>query len=354
MKVLFYCDWFKEYTADLALAVASRSNEVAIIGRANSREFERRRNDETALHGRILDGGVELCLLKGRYSSLKSLISVLGIYRRKRKAGYRCFHLQQTGDPRLLWLALRMPTVLTLHEPSARHGVSSGTDRLHDLTNATVERAYRRLADRIVVHTQGSMEGLTSVERRKAVVIPHGVGPRALTSHRNSQTILFFGRAAAYKGIDTLLAAMDFVWESEPTARLRILASPGDFLPVSGLDRRVDASWDGYTNAELDLELSTARAVCMPYLSASGSGVGAQAYGAGVPIVASDLEGLRELAARDELIVEPGNPKDLARALIAALRGGDDMPVEIDSRRTWPAVAVAHLDVYRQLAADLS
>lgn len=349
MKIIYYCDWFEEYTASLALQVAE-SNEVALIVRKESPEFANRRGDEAELHRALRERGVDLYVLGGKYWSFPSVLAITRIYRRKRKAGYTVFHLQNTGDPRFAWLALRMPTTLTVHEPKDRHGLNRETGRARQLTSAVMGRFYRCCADLIVVHTQSNLMNLMPTERKKALIIPHGVTVSSPLPAAPSKTILFFGRAAAYKGIDTLFAAMHEVWKSEPSAQLRILASPGDHpcdrLPSDG---RVHATWGGYSSQELDLELANARAVCLPYTSASGSGVGAQAYGSGKPIVASDLEGLRELVAHKELLARPTDPKDLARALIAVLRN-DFGPQRVDLDRTWPKVADAHIAAYRSLS----
>lgn len=348
MKVILYSDWFKEYTANLALSLAARNDEVTLILREASPEFNKRREDEARIHGELRKKNIDLHLLKGKYSSISSLVAIHEIYRPKRKAGY-CFHLQQTGDPRFIWLALRMPTVLTVHEPLARRGVNRQTGRVRWFTYGIALRIYRRLAKVIVVHTHEGLEGLRPFERRKAVVIPHGVDSRPIDKVCGSKTILFFGRAAAYKGIDTLLAAMTEVWKVDPDARLRILASPADYTCHAPMDSRVHATWDGYSNEELEQELSGARAVCLPYLSGAGTGVGAQAYGSGKPIVASDVDGLRELVAHNELLVQPENVMELARALIAVL--SKDYGVQaVDRRRTWPGVAEAHINAYQTLS----
>lgn len=349
MKVILYCDWFKEYTASLALSVAARTDELTLIVREKSPEFQRRREDEVKIHGELQKRRIDFYSMKGKYSSLSSLVEIHRIYLRKRQAGYDCFHLQQTGDPRFLWLALRMPTVLTVHEPAARRGVNRQTDRFRGFTYDVAFRMYRRLANMIVVHTKEGLEGLRPFERRKAVIIPHGVESRVIHQVGDSRTILFFGRAAAYKGIDTLLAAMTEVWKVDPDARLRILASPADYRCNAPMDSRVHATWDGYSNEELEQALSSARAVCLPYLSGAGTGVGAQAYGSGKPIVASDLDGLRELVPHDELLVKPESVTDLARALIAVL--SKDYGVQnIGAERTWSGVGEAHIEVYQRLS----
>lgn len=224
---------------------------------------------------------------------------------------------------------------------------------MRGISSRVVERAYRSLAKVIVVHTRNSLELLTDRERRKAVVIPHGVRVSAPQANAvpTSKTVLFFGRAARYKGIDTLLAAMQLVWEKDPLVRLRILASRADpECEVRELDDRVSATWDGYSEADLDAALASARVVCLPYTTASGTGVGTRAYGAGKPLVASDLEGLREFVADPHLLFRPGDVHDLARALKSAL-GRDCSQQVVDPSRTWPAVAAAHLAIYESIVA---
>ena len=348
MKILYYCDWFKEYTANLALAVASEYNEVTLIARKSSPEFILRREDEEAVHSYLLENEIDLFILEGKYTSLKSIIVVNKIYRSKKNKNYDCFHIQQTGDPRFLWIAFRMKTILTLHETKARYGVVKETNLIRRLINRIVEELYRKLSNTIIVHTEGCLKGLSKREKRKTIVIPHGVKQTSKAITNNSNTILFFGRSAAYKGIDTLIEAMNLVWISQPNAQLRILASPGDFIPQMKLDSRIHATWDGYSNEELEIELSNSRVVCMPYKSAAGSGVGAQAYGAGKPIVASDLEGLRELVIHKELLVPPGNKKKLADALISSFLK-DFACQNIDNKKIWPSVALNHISVYKTL-----
>lgn len=348
MRGLYYCDWHEVYGSNLAMAVAAKSHRVSMIVRDSSPEFLGRQLEAERLHRELLENGVALHLLSGKYSSLRSLKEIRHILSQGRRMPYDYFHIQQTSDPRFLWLARRMPTVITLHEPSPREGVITGRGR-RAAAAGVIQFLYRRAANLIVVHTETGLRSLSLPERAKAVVIPHGV--RTTDNERTgaSKTILFFGRAAKYKGIDLLLEAMTEVWETEPQAQLRILASPGDEggdYKVS--DSRVHATWHGYAEAELDYELSRARAVCLPYLSAAGTGVGSRAYGSGVPIVASDIEGIRELASHADLLVEPGSARDLARALVSVLTQDYGIQ-EVDPDRTWPGVARAHIAHYESL-----
>lgn len=345
VKGLYYCDWFEVYASNLALAVAAASHQVTLIAREPSPEHGGRKEDAQKLRQELLQGGVNLQVLTGRHSSVASLFKLRKIIRQNQLTRYDYFHIQQTRDPRFLCAAYFFPTVLTLHEPGPREGVTQ-TLNVRSRSTAVIEYLYRRLADLIVVHTEAGLQNLSPNERSKAVVIPHGVRTSAGDRREPSRTVLFFGRAVKYKGINILLSAMAEVWKVEPRARLRILASPGDDeYRQQTQDGRVTATWDGYSEAELDSELSRAGAVCLPYLSATGSGVGSRAYGAGIPIVASDLEGIRELASHEDLVVEPANVADLARALLLAL--SNDYGIQsTDPQRTWPGVARAHIEYY--------
>lgn len=358
IRVLHYCDHFKEYTSNLVLALNLESAgiqscvENTVVVRSGEleggiHEGGGRRDDEVELHSDLIGSCAEVIVLPRRYRSPKALALLRRrVLRPDSPACFDVFHLQSSFDPRFLWLAWRMPTVLTVHEPSPRTGLPIGRG-WRDM----VRRWYRRLAGVIIVHTESGLRGLSPAELEKSVVIPHGVHIRNVDSSPTSKKILFFGRVARYKGLDVLLDAMEIVWETVPDAELRILASPGDDdngRDTADYDPRIRATWCGYSRTELERALSDARAVCMPYLSASGSGVGAEAMGAGKLVVASDLEDLREVAAHPDLLVKPGCAQDLARALVAVL-SNDYEPRPVDPGRTWPAVSRKHLSVYQSL-----
>ncbi len=360
IRVLHYCDHFKEYASNLVLALNLESAgippsvENTVVVRSGEIEGGihdggGRREDEAGLHSDLIRSCAETIILPRRYRSRKAMTLLRRrVFQRKDLPGFDVFHLQSSFDPRFLWLAWRMPTVLTVHEPSARTGLLT-----HRGWRYVVRRWYRRLADVIIVHTESGLHGLSPAEVEKSIVIPHGARIRSLDSSTTSKAILFFGSVARYKGLDVLLDAMDIVWQTVPDAELHILASPGDDdhgRDTADYDSRIRATWCGYSRTELDRALSDARAVCMPYLSASGSGVGAEAMGAGKLVVASDLEDLREVAAHPDLLAKPGCAQDLARALVAVL-SNDYEPRPVDPGRTWPAVARKHLSVYESLVA---
>lgn len=351
MRGLYYSDWHEVYAGNLALAVAALGHHVTVIVREGAHEFRGQHADAEVFRAKVRDGVADFHVLPGKSSSVSSVIALQRLIASSGKP-FDYIHMQPPADPRFMPAMFRFPTVLTLHEPAPRHGVDS-LRSLNLIRGRFVERLQRKLASLIVVHTQDGFETLTPSVQRKAVVIPHGVYVPPASSlgqgRTQSKTILFFGTATEYKGLGILFDAMRTVWEQIPEARLRILASPGnvDYRSID-LDSRVRATWEGYSESELDTALAEAQVVCMPYLSASGTGVGSRAYGAGKSIVASDLDGLRELVSSSESLAQPGNAKDLARALISALsRESEIQPV--DPKFTWPAVAAEHVKAYRAL-----
>ena len=174
MNCLYYCDWFEQYTADLALAVAGESHNVSLIVREQAPEFsgQGRPADGVDIRSQLRQGLSSLHILRGKHRSLTTMFDIADIIRQARPD---VFHLQQTSDPRFLWFALRVPTVLTLHEPSARDGNYRPQHRLRQAASRAVQWCYRRSCRLIVVHTETGFLSLSTAERRKAVVIAHGV-----------------------------------------------------------------------------------------------------------------------------------------------------------------------------------
>lgn len=136
--------------------------------------------------------------------------------------------------------------------------------------------------------------------------------------------IFFLGRHEERKGLDVLLAALSRLDEDvvcwvagtgPDTARLR---------ERYGDDRRID--WLGrISEADKLARLRGATVFCAPSLHGESFGIVlAEAMAAGTAVVASSLDGYRNVATdgRDAVLVPPGD----ADALAAALRGllGDD------------------------------
>ncbi len=158
-------------------------------------------------------------------------------------------------------------------------------------------------------------------------------------------TILFFGYVREYKGLEHLLRAMPKV-ASETDAELLVV---GEFYdPKEKYDRLIEALGIGdrvrivdehVPDEDVARYFSAADVVALPYLSATQSGITQIAFACGVPVISTNVGGLPEVIAdeRTGLIVEPGNPDALARAITRYFNEGLDAAlranVAVEARR---------------------
>ena len=228
-------------------------------------------------------------------------------------------------------------------------------------------------ADAFLVHARSEVARLSPFSRGRPVrVHPHPsyevFSERAMTRDEaraalgvRGRAILFFGYVRPYKGLADLLEALklarrgawDEVWIVgefyEPKERYaELLGDPALRDRVHLVDRYVP-------NEEVSRYFAAADLVALPYREATGSGIAQVAFGAGAPVVATRTGGLEEVVEDgvSGLLVEPGNPPALARAierffdenLAATLREG---VARARSRFTWDALA----DALESLAAE--
>ena len=132
--------------------------------------------------------------------------------------------------------------------------------------------------------------------------------------------LLFFGFVRPYKGLDILAKAM------------RILKGENIHLSIVGewlhndsslrkqleSDDRVELVDQYVDNSVVAEFFSRADAIILPYITATGSGIGALAYHYNKPVIISDIPSLKALIDQGilkGLLFESGNPEELARAI---------------------------------------
>jgi glycosyltransferase involved in cell wall biosynthesis len=147
--------------------------------------------------------------------------------------------------------------------------------------------------------------------------------------------ILFFGFAAPFKGLTTLLDAYTLLLRRRPHVSLTIAGTdhkrfPGYLAELQAAMRARNGSgpthvrWLGaQTEAQLRDVFARARVVVLPYTATTGtSSVLHRAAAVGRPVLASDLPDLRAAAEEEGLLagyVPPSDPQALAGALEALL-----------------------------------
>jgi glycosyltransferase involved in cell wall biosynthesis len=254
-------------------------------------------------------------------------------------------HVQWLALPELeAWLLRhRAPLVLTAHDLLPRRTAHKA--RLW-------QRMFGRF-ERIVVHSERGRETLAGfgVPAGKLRVIPHPVSPSHPERRDDGRTVLALGMVRPYKQIEHAA-------EAARVARARLLVagdSVGPLPPLNGAELRL-----GYLSAaELERALGDSTVAVFPYRAElDQSGALLQALGAGVPAVVYDVGGLGEtvsaygagrvvpaddVAALGTAVRELlDDPDALAAARAGAVRAREEL--------TWDAAALAHLELYRELA----
>ncbi len=190
--------------------------------------------------------------------------------------------------------------------------------------------AAARACDHVVVHTAAMQEwarghGLPTTR----LPFPPPAGDRVRPAGRHTRhslrlgpddlVLVAIGNLRGYKGIDVLLQALGRLPAASPVHV--VLAGQSHGWDVVGAAAEAGAAErvrliEGYLeHGELLDCLDLADAAVLPYRAIDHSGAGALAASRGLPAVASDLPGLRDLFGDAALYVPPGSASALAEAL---------------------------------------
>lgn len=149
---------------------------------------------------------------------------------------------------------------------------------------------------------------------------------RCTTIARESQhTIFFCGRYEPRKGLEVLLESMEHLDDDVTLWVASDGAGLDELERRYANDRRIH--WLGrVTDAEKIERLNRATVFCAPSLRGESFGIVLlEAMAAGAALVASDIDGYRQVATADcdSVLVEPGNPQLLAKAIATVLENTD-------------------------------
>lgn len=170
---------------------------------------------------------------------------------------------------------------------------------------------------------------------------------------------LFFGRILDYKGLHLLADAYRIVSDQYKNVSLTI-AGNGNFDPYRdeyGSLPNIRIVNCYIENNEIEHFFSTGNTiVVLPYLDSTQSGVIPIAFDFGVPVIASDTEGLTEqlFDGTYGTLFERGNPAALAETMLEYLRSPEKYETESKKMRTgrnaleWKNVTGELLDQFHQ------
>lgn len=229
----------------------------------------------------------------------------------------------------------------------------------------------QRLVDRVDAHVAVSgvcIRALSPYVSARYQIIPNGVdcaswaaGRRMPEVSGGRPVVLFVGRLEPRAGLDRLLAA----WPPVKARHDPVLLVVGDgpergryeaLARAAGAQARfVGARW-----ADRPDFFASADVLVCPTAIASFGVTLLEGMAAGLPIVASDIDGFREVLThgREGLLVDTTDPEALSQAVVMLLEApGRRAALGAEGRRTaarydWSRLACEVLDVYRSVGAE--
>jgi glycogen(starch) synthase len=268
-----------------------------------------------------------------------------------------------------------LPLVLTIHT-SLRHtlAVSDLRSALLKTLGGQIERWGEHSAEAVLVITPRLCKLLVSdgIHENRIHVIPPGVNPSLFEgpfedpfSGVGRPRVLFVGRLAPQKGVGTLVEAAGLL--EHPSAQVLLV---GDGPERKALERETERlgvgdclRFEGFvTHDRLPAAMAHADVLVLPSLYEELGTVLLEAMQAALPIVASRTGGIPDVIEDgvNGLLVPPGDPEALARAIDRILSDGDlarrlsEGAHERGKDYDWEVIAEHVLRVYQSLTAGRS
>jgi glycosyltransferase involved in cell wall biosynthesis len=268
-------------------------------------------------------------------------------------------------------LRRRVPVVLTLHDSNPYQGAASWLMR----------RGYANLLrtfDAIVVHTHQAHRRAAAMGIDTACIyrIPHGLlgqSDHAATTPqrrapRDRLALLQFGKIKPYKGVDLLLEALTLVPRRlRDRLDVRIVGKP--YMDTAGIEQFVHANdlagcvtlrFEFVSEAEEERLFAEADAIVLPYREIDASGVAMSAIARGVPVLATAVDGFRELFEREggARLVPTADAVALSEAITDWISRPEQLQALAEAVRlrrasipSWNEIASLHIAVYAETRA---
>lgn len=258
-------------------------------------------------------------------------------------------------------LQANAPVVATFHSNVGRERISS---LWYKLAAPMVRPVWNRLARRVAVSEAARHSVTSRMGDGDLVIVPNGVNvdrfatarPAALPPGRH---LLFVGRLEERKGFPVAVAAFAQLAKVYSDLRLLVIGDGSERDAVDDLEPAVRSRVEMLGRVDDDRLASYLKAATL-YLGPATGGesfgiVLAEAMAAGLPIVASDIDGYRDVArdGLEALLVPPGDVDALVAAVREILDDGR-LAASLGSagaRRArdfdWDSVTARLVDVYR-------
>jgi glycosyltransferase involved in cell wall biosynthesis len=280
------------------------------------------------------------------------------IARLLREENYRLIHCHTVRTAMVgslaAWLA-NVPMVYHVHSPASRNTARPWLNQINNL----VERFSLRRASRLIAVSQSLKEHMIrqGFDAERISVVHNGVPALdeipLRTPPRAQWTLGTVALFRPRKGIETLLDALAILRRRGLSVRLRAVGqfeSPDYESEIHDLALRLGLQdiieWPGFTS-DITSELLAMDLFVLPSLFGEGLPMAVlEAMSAGVPVVATNVEGIAEAVrqGQDGVIVPPGDARALAQAIADVISG----------RWDWSAMRQSALERQAKFFSDRS
>ncbi|QDS97620.1 glycosyltransferase family 4 protein [Adhaeretor mobilis] len=218
-----------------------------------------------------------------------------------------------------------VPLIYHVHSPAGR----DSTRKLANFVNAWLERRSARRATRLVAVSPSVRQYMIDAgfPAEQVTYVPNGVPKIDVLPRAAKPETWTLGMAALFrprKGVEVLLEALASVRSTGLDIRLRAIGpfeTPDYEAEVKALAEQLGVTdaihWTGFVT-DIPAELALIDVSVLPSLFGEGLPmVVLEAMAAGVPVIASRVEGVPEAIRhrQDGLLVEPGSVSQLALAI---------------------------------------
>lgn len=202
-----------------------------------------------------------------------------------------------------------------------------------------LSRPLLRLAHYFVVHSEFDRENIEKIYGiSRAVVVPHGpydhlerssAGPIRRGDEHDVFSLLFFGTIRPYKGLEYLVDAFGMLSQEE-AAKFRLVVVgetweawdlPAQLISINPNKDQIVFENRYVHDDELAEYLGSSDAVVLPYLRSSSSGPLHLSMSHGLPVVVTDVGGLREAAGEysGACFIAPKDADAIRQAILSLL-----------------------------------
>lgn len=276
-------------------------------------------------------------------------------------------HAYEAGIPAYFLQKIRkIPVVLTVH--------GTGLGCWEDLSSG-IKKVFMRKIEEIILlklkynHVITVSKDFLNVAKgyhENITYIPNGINIKKFCRKmEKTNDLLFVGRFARQKSVDTLINAMKYVVMERPNTKLRLIGYGLEEGRLRKLSRQLGLNNIIFSYAsgdDLIKEYLSAKVFILPSIFEGFPLALLEAWAASLPVIATNVPGIRELVKHKEngLLVRPKDSKDLAQAIIYTLKNPQEAKKwgnngrRLSEEFSWDEVSKKTFEIYEKVINESS